>query len=274
MTYFYKELLKKENIDVYSPLPLSDATVLRQDKLNRMGIENGGSILVLIMPYKVSDKQKNISAYAVPQDYHLYFSELSDQLTSALTNDFPGYKFFGAADNSPINEVGAAVKAGLGFFGDNGLFISEKYGSYVFIGGIYSNMPADNYGISESISSRTECIHCGACSRACPANAIKDKSLCLSAITQKKGELTESEISLIKESGCAWGCDVCQDVCPHNKNAPDTKIKFFGSNRTPYLTKKAVEEMTDEEFSSRAYSWRGRKVILRNLEILEEDGQC
>ena len=41
MKYFYKELLKKENIDVYSPLPLSEATVLRQDKLNRMGIETG-----------------------------------------------------------------------------------------------------------------------------------------------------------------------------------------------------------------------------------------
>ncbi len=274
MSYSYKEFLKKENIDCFAPISLDEVSLLRPDKLKKMGIEKDGSVLILILPYRVSNERKNISAYAVPRDYHLYFSELSERLTSALSNDFTGYKFFGAADNSPINEVGAATKAGLGFFGGNGLFISPKYGSFVFIGGIYSDMPADRYGKFEAEPCRSECLHCGACSRACPANAIKDKSRCLSGLTQKKGELNGAERALIKNHGCAWGCDVCQDVCTHNKDIPDTKIEFFKRDRTPFLSSETVLGMTDEEFSVRAYSWRGRNTILRNLKILEEDELC
>lgn len=274
MNYSYKELLKKENIDCFAPLPLSDVSVIRADKLSRMGIEASGSILILILPYRIANEDKNISAYAVPRDYHAYFSELSLRLTAALSSDFPQYKFFGAADNSPINEVEAAVKAGLGFFGENGLFISPKYGSFVFIGGIYSDMAANEYGCAEKSPERSTCLSCGACSRACPAGAINDKSLCLSAVTQKKGELDESERELIKKHGCAWGCDICQNVCPHNKDIPDTEIEFFKKNRIPLLTAETLEKMTDEEFSLRAYSWRGRKAITRNLEILQEDKKC
>lgn len=274
MTFFYKKLLKKENIDCFAPLSLGEVSVLRADKLNRMGIEKDGSVLILILPYRVSNEQKNISAYAVPRDYHLYFSELSERLTSALSSDFPGYKFFGAADNSPINEVKAATKAGLGFFGDNGLFISPRYGSFVFIGGIYSDMPAEKYGEFKKGSSIEECLHCGACARACPTDAIKDKSRCMSAITQKKGELTDAERALIKNHGCAWGCDACQEICPHNRDIKDTKIEFFKSDRMPILKSGSVLEMTDAEFSERAYSWRGRNTVLRNLKILEEDELC
>ena len=80
----------------------------------------------------------------------------------------------------------------------------------------------------------------------------------------KKGELTEEEKELIKSSGCAWGCDICQNVCPLNKNASPTDIDEFLSSSNSNVT-------TDTPIEGRAFAWRGEKVIKRNLEILEED---
>ena len=75
---------------------------------------------------------------------------------------------------------------------------------------------------------------------------------------------------------------MCQAICPYTKKAISsgeiyTNIEFFKNNRMPHLTKEAIENMTDEEFLSRAYSWRKKETILRNLDIIygnEEDNEC
>ena len=100
-----------------------------------------------------------------------------------------------------------------------------------------------------------------------------DKVGCLSAVTQKKGELSADEVELIAYHKSAWGCDICQKVCPHTKKAIKngtiySKIPFFLEKRTPCLTYEVVEKMTEEDFKERAYSWRGKAPLLRNLEIL------
>ena len=87
-------------------------------------------------------------------------------------------------------------------------------------------------------------------------------------ITQTKGELSDDDKALIRRCGCAWGCDICQEVCPANADLPNTPEKFFKEGRTPYLTVQTVENMSDEAFAERAYAWKGRKCIIRNLEIL------
>ena len=98
---------------------------------------------------------------------------------------------------------------------------------------------------------------------------------CLSAVTQKKGDLSEDEKAYIKKYGSAWGCDICQLVCPLVKKAIDggaeTPIEFFRENRIKNLTPEALSEMTDEEFKKRAFSWRGRATVERNLRLLFED---
>ena len=101
-----------------------------------------------------------------------------------------------------------------------------------------------------------------------------DIEKCLSSVTQKKGELTEDEITLIKKYGCAWGCDICQEVCPYTESAIKnntifTSIDFFKNDLTPSLHSHEIEAMSDEQFSKRAYSWRGKSVISRNLRIIE-----
>ena len=99
---------------------------------------------------------------------------------------------------------------------------------------------------------------------------------CLSAVTQKKGELTEIEAGAIKKYGSAWGCDICQEVCPYTIHAKRkgtiyTEVEFFKKSLTPILDSDTVNSMSDEEFAERAYSWRGRNVISRNLKILENN---
>jgi hypothetical protein len=76
---------------------------------------------------------------------------------------------------------------------------------------------------------------------------------CLSALTQKKGELTDIEAAHMVAYGSAWGCDICQEACPHTKRARQSgtiysKIKFFNENNTPYLTSGDIDNMTDEQF--------------------------
>ena len=72
------------------------------------------------------------------------------------------------------------------------------------------------------------------------------------------------EKELIRKSGCAWGCDICQNVCPLNKNAGTTGIEEFIASSQPEVT-------LDTEIEGRAFAWRGEKVIKRNLELLEDD---
>ncbi len=109
---------------------------------------------------------------------------LFDEVCPLLSEKY-GKNFCGMADSAPINEVRAAAYAGLGLQGDNGMLINEKYGGYVFIGAIYTDAVFE-YGGDKTSS----CIHCGKCGEACPMKNGRD---CLSAVTQKKGDLTEGE---------------------------------------------------------------------------------
>ena len=98
---------------------------------------------------------------------------------------------------------------------------------------------------------------------------------CLSALTQKKGALTDEEQHALRALGSAWGCDVCQEVCPHTRAAIASgsifsPIPFFSEQALPHLTLDALDEMDDKAFSERAYAWRGRETVRRNLILLEE----
>ena len=268
-----KELLCAHGIVLCAPLSLADCTIQKSYLLEREGISNGTAILFAVPYYttKCDLDASNISAYAVSRDYHLFFKNLFAEILPTLREEFPENRFAGFTDHSPIAEAQAAVQAGLGFWGCNHLFMTTAQSSFVFLGEIITDAVMDAPAKTEA-----HCTACGACRSACPVGL--DVSRCHSALTQKKGALTDEEIAQLRAHGSAWGCDLCQNACPVTKAAKAsgtiyTPIPFFLQSALTPLTAKIVEEMSEEEFASRAYRWRGRQTILRNLKLLEEGDQ-
>lgn len=213
-------------------------------------------VIVFAFPYRTENGEKsNISKYALVRDYHNVVGEYLRKEVASLEERYPGEVFVPFCDNSPIPEVTAACLAGLGVRGRNGLLITPEYGSFVFIGEIVTTLalPCETREIKG-------CIACGKCEKVCPTGCIEsgDMQRCFSAMNQKKGELTEECSRLIKETGCVWGCDICQDICPMNKDREFTDIPEFLTSQIPMAT--AGMDLTD-----RAFAWRGRKVIERNI---------
>ena len=269
MLNIIKNILLERGVELVAPVSLAHLKILRPYKLERAGFSKNEELtaIMLAVPYLTRQKGRNISAYAVPRDYHGFFKELFDSVIPELESVFPDNHFAGFADDSPINERDAAAISGLGIIGDNGMLITEKYSSYVFLGEIITNL-----SIPSEPNEIEHCRSCRICKTACPMDEI---GVCLSALTQKKGELTEGEIEAIKKNGSAWGCDRCQEVCPHTLRAIKnetiyTNIDYFKQNTIPCITCEILDSMSDEEFAKRAYSWRKRETIRRNLEILKK----
>ncbi len=270
-----KDFLASYGIELYGAIRLSDCKITRSYLLERASLEGDSTVVMMLLPYRSELAPDNLSVYASVQDYHAFTAMLSRDMEKYLSERYPNAKYKLFSDHSPIDEVGGACKAGLGFIGDNGLLINEKYSSFVFICELITSLSPEELGLEiiDNVSIK-RCIGCGACARACPSHCMdkndpRPKSECLSAITQKKGELSESEIALMLENGSAWGCDVCQNVCPYTKNASYTPIEFFKQRVITHLTSELIENMSDEEFASRPFSWRGKSVILRNTELFE-----
>jgi epoxyqueuosine reductase QueG len=225
--------------------------------------DNAKSIIVMLFPYYLGENNyegSNLSHYAVVRDYHSAINSVAESYISELKQTYPDEQFVFFTDNSPIPEVRAAELAGLGVIGKNGLLINKDYGSWFFISEIVTtlDLPTTEFH-------KTGCLNCGKCIAACPTHALTDsgfkKDLCLSEITQRKGELSDEQKALIKASGCVWGCDICQKVCPLNKNVKIAPSPIFRNSIE--LTART------DNISDRAYAWRGKKVIERNLKILE-----
>ncbi len=256
--------LKKEfakfNIDTFG---ICDAGLYNE----HMGTSFSRCIVALFPYFCGYPENYNISIYTHGKDYHRVISSI---LTSVAENlSLANYKIH--ADIGPSIERELCVKAGLAFVGRNGMCINDKYGSYFFIGYIVCN---GDFEISSPTPGR-KCLNCMKCVHSCPTKALKDGfdcNICLSHITQKKGELTSLEEAYIKKHASVFGCDICQRVCPHNGNAECTEIEQFLNGRITHLAPEDVSPLTNktfkERYGDRAFAWRGKGVLERNLKII------
>ena len=238
-------------------------------------MENVNSIIVCAFPYYIGNfNESNLSKYCYGEDYHIVVKDMLQQICNHLSDNIDNFEYKIFADNGPLVDRYLAYLSGIGYFGINNNIITDEYGSYVFIGYILTN-----YEFQSDTPLEKTCIKCGKCVKYCPGNALlgnyeMNPKRCLSYITQKKGELEEEEINILKENRKIFGCDICQDVCPHNKNIPLTNINKFKDNIISKLDKEEIDEISNKEFKrrygSRAFSWRGKSIIKRNIDLILE----
>lgn len=271
--------LQSFGIDLVGALSLGDCILRKPYLLSREGFDLSAPdrlfVQIFAVPYlspAAEHPSRNLSAYATVRDYHVFFARLYDELLPRLRADFPQHKFAAFVDHSPIDEIEAATSAGLGVRGKNHLLLTNRYSSYIFLGEIITTLPLTPTPSPLPPEARV-CHGCDACTKACPMRS--EGGECRSALTQKKGALSTEERELLQKFNSVWGCDVCQEVCPYTTSARSrgtiyTSIPFFREQTLAHLTLSALDGMDDETFRTRAYAWRGREVIRRNL-LLKAD---
>ncbi|MEJ8554112.1 tRNA epoxyqueuosine(34) reductase QueG [Tepidibacter sp. Z1-5] len=273
-SYYELETILKNKTDKGHYTGLEEKNI--QKRINpRLTMENVESVIVCLFPYFSGNVENtNISKYTHSLDYHILVKEKLEQLAMIIKKDIAEFEYKIFVDNGPLVDRYLAQISGLGYFGINNNIINDEYGSYVFIGYIMTNIK-----LEEDDKLDKTCINCGECIRKCPGGALlgnfeMNPKKCLSFITQKKEELTNEEKTLFENNLTVFGCDICQDVCPHNKKINTTKIDEFTKNLMYNIDYEEIKIISNKEFKrryrDRAFSWRGRKVILRNLEIINK----
>jgi epoxyqueuosine reductase len=175
------------------------------------------TILVAALPHAPGQAQGPVAAYALGDDYHDLIPRKLRELMRRLEADCGrsiDYKVY--ADTGPLLERELAQRAGLGWIGKNTMLIHPKAGSYFLLGEVLMDLelPADPPFTLDGCGTCTRCIE------ACPTDAIlDDRTLdarrCISYLTiELKGPIPEEYRDL--SAGWAFGCDVCQAVCPWN----------------------------------------------------------
>ncbi len=233
----------------------------------RQVLKSAKSVIVCAFHYAQPPQEKaNLSRYAWGRDYHSvvrdYLSRLLDTIKK-YTPEAQGYIF---TDSSPLCDKALAYRAGLGYFGKNSLLLHPRFGSLFFIGGIVTDLDLQPDAPLEG-----DCGDCNACAAACPAGLCGSGQLdgkkCISYLQQKKGDLTEAEAALLRKSGSVWGCDLCQNICPKNRQEIYSSIPEFSVIDT-VLPPDLTEAEFQAKYKDRAFFWRGYRTLRRNLELL------
>lgn len=233
------------------------------------------TLFIFFFPYLTIEKfrnynKSNLSLHALSIDYHIIVKKI---LGDFIKNDekLLNSKTYIQSDNGLLNERFFAINTGLCIEGTNGLAIHKQYGSYGFLGIIATDEVFD-----EKITSIGKCRGCDICVKMCPASAIEEGKInnrCISYLTQKK-ELSIEEENILRNSSKIYGCDICQIVCPENKEINYSKIKDFEDDILYNIYLEDIISKTNKEFrkefGNRNFSWRGKKVLIRNLMINEQ----
>jgi epoxyqueuosine reductase len=260
--------------------------------------ENAKSVISLAYnyysPFEHDETKPKISRYAWGKDYHKIIKKKLKELCDFIENKTPLnppfskggkapaiFKYY--VDDGPVMDKAWAARAGIGWIGKHTNIINPEYGSWLFLSEIITNLEFETYDSPiEDL-----CGSCRICIDACPTSAIVDEyvldsNLCISYQTiENRGEIPY----YIDFNGWVFGCDVCQDVCPFNKNDKPAEDKSFypkeelrtllrfassplyqrgdkgGFNK--WKTKAKLEAITEEEFDKIFFDSPVRRTKLK-----------
>ena len=211
-----------------------------------------------------------IARYALGDDYHELLKTRLHKLADRVREMVPGSQTRACVDTAPVMEKELATRAGIGWMGKNTCVISPEIGSWLLLGEILTTiaLPADE----------PETDHCGTCTRcidACPTGAITapyqlDARRCISYLTiEHRGPIPSEYEPLIGQWLC--GCDICQDVCPHNSKAPVAEAPELQPRfRTGTLDIRQVLDWSERDYQS---SLRGSAMKRVKLPILQRNAR-
>lgn len=245
----------------------------------RLLVDDAKSVVSLLLNYFPSEEQQDsgapkISKYAYGEDYHFVIKEKLKDLFQFIQDEIGevGGRVF--VDSAPVMDKAWAKKSGLGWMGKNTNIIHPKHGSFFFIAELILDIELVPDGPMKD--------YCGTCTKCiddCPTDAIVapyvvDGSKCISYLTiELKDELLPSEFRG-KMDNWAFGCDICQDVCPWNRFSTPHKESRFNPHENLLKMNKAdwhdlTEEVFQELFRKSAVKRTKFEGLKRNIDFLK-----
>jgi epoxyqueuosine reductase len=238
------------------------------------------SIVMVGMNYRPADNAEaqrgnlgRISCYAHGNDYHDVLRERLHRLLYWLRRERPDCQGRGVVDTAPLLERDFARRAGLGWFGKNTMLLNKRLGSYFFLGALLTNLEL----ACDAPHTASHCGTCTACLDACPTQAfvspgVLDARRCISYLTiEHRGDVPDELRGGLGD--WLFGCDVCQEVCPWNRKAPQgTEPALHGRPQLMQLDLIEILGLSEEAFRSR---FRGtallrtkRRGLVRNAALV------
>jgi epoxyqueuosine reductase len=240
-------------------------------------VEGAKSVVSLLYNYYPEQTQNTeapkISKYAYGYDYHEVIKEKLKEFLNTLKEKIGDVNGRAFVDSAPVLDKAWAKKSGLGWIGKNANLINKQNGSFFFIAELIIDLDLEYDGPIQDY-----CGTCTKCIDACPTEAIVepfvvDGSKCISYLTIELKDAIPNEFKN-KMDNWAFGCDVCQDVCPWNRfSTPHHEAQF--NNQTGLLNLNTDEwhELTEETFNKvfkhSAVKRTKYKGLKRNLEFIK-----
>lgn len=241
-------------------------------------VPDSKSVISLLLNYfppetQIEDTYK-ISKYAYGTDYHFVIKDKLRQLMGFITEEIGEVSGRAFVDSAPVLDKAWAAKSGLGWIGKHSLLLTKQKGSFFFVSELILDLD-----LEYDTPVTDHCGSCTACIDACPTNAIVadrvvDGSKCISYFTiELKNEIPLSEKGKFED--WAFGCDICQDVCPWNRFSKAHNEPLFDPNPEMLsMSKKDWEEITEEVFQKifRKSAVKRTKFsgLKRNIQFLKE----